>query len=32
MTADVYGHILAPDRQAAADAMTDLLWGNSEIR
>ncbi|HEY1988120.1 MAG TPA: tyrosine-type recombinase/integrase [Acidimicrobiales bacterium] len=26
MTADVYGHILAPDRKAAADAMTDALW------
>ena len=26
MTADVYGHILAPDRQAAADAMSDTLW------
>ena len=26
MTADVYGHILAPDRQAAADAMGSLLW------
>jgi integrase len=26
MTADVYGHILAPDRKAAADAMSDLLW------
>ena len=28
MTADVYGHILAPDRQAAADAMTDALWSD----
>ncbi len=28
MTADVYGHILAPDRKAAADAMTDLLWAS----
>ena len=27
MTADVYGHILAPDRKAAADAMGDALWG-----
>lgn len=26
MTSDVYGHILAPDRQAAADAMGQLLW------
>jgi integrase len=26
MTADVYGHVLAPDRQAAADAMGTLLW------
>lgn len=26
MTADVYGHVLAPDRQAAADAMANLLW------
>jgi len=26
MTADVYGHILAPDRQAAADAMGRALW------
>jgi integrase len=26
MTSDVYGHILAPDRQAAADAMGALLW------
>lgn len=26
MTADVYGHILAPDRQAAADAMSTALW------
>jgi integrase len=31
MTADVYGHILAPDRQAAADAMSQVLWSsNSE--
>ncbi len=27
MTADVYGHILAPDRRAAADAMGTTLWG-----
>jgi integrase len=26
MTADVYGHILAPDREAAADAMDKALW------
>lgn len=26
MTSDVYGHILAPDRQTAADAMGSLLW------
>lgn len=26
MTADVYGHVQAPDRQAAADAMGALLW------
>ena len=26
MTADVYGHILDPDRQAAADAMGSVLW------
>jgi integrase len=26
MTADVYGHILAPDRQAAAETMNDLLF------
>jgi integrase len=26
MTADVYGHILAPDRQAAADAIGSELW------
>jgi integrase len=30
MTADVYGHILAPDRQAAADAMSDTLWAEDE--
>jgi integrase len=28
MTADVYGHIMAPDRQAAADAMNELLWSD----
>lgn len=26
MTADVYGHVLAPDREAAAAAMSDVLW------
>lgn len=26
MTADVYGHILAPDREAAADAMDQAFW------
>jgi integrase len=26
MTADVYGHILAPDRQAAAIAIGEILW------
>ncbi|MCL4552527.1 MAG: site-specific integrase [Candidatus Marsarchaeota archaeon] len=26
MTADVYGHILAPDREAAAAAMSETLW------
>ncbi len=26
MTADVYGHILAPDREAAAQAMSQVLW------
>jgi integrase len=30
MTADVYGHILAPDREAAADAMSAALWTNNE--
>ena len=27
MTADVYGHVLAPDRRTAADAMGEALWG-----
>ncbi len=27
MTADVYGHILDPDREQAAAAMTNVLWG-----
>ncbi|MGD0254419.1 MAG: tyrosine-type recombinase/integrase [Acidimicrobiales bacterium] len=26
LTADVYGHVLAPAREAAADAMTEVLW------
>jgi hypothetical protein len=26
MTADVYGHILAPDRHAAAETMNNLLF------
>jgi integrase len=29
MTADVYGHILAPDREAAADAMDQALWNDA---
>jgi integrase len=29
MTADVYGHILEPDRQAAANAMGEALWTDS---
>jgi integrase len=29
MTADVYGHILEPQRAAAADAMGEALWGES---
>jgi len=29
MTADVYGHILAPDREAAADAMDQALWNGA---
>ena len=28
MTADVYGHILDPDRQHAASAMSEVLWGD----
>jgi integrase len=27
MTADVYGHILDPDREGASAAMADVLWG-----
>lgn len=30
MTADVYGHILNPDRQAAADIMNATLWTNGD--
>jgi integrase len=30
MTADVYGHVLAHDRQAAADAMGSLLWNENK--
>jgi integrase len=29
MTADVYGHILDPDRQQAASAMSEVLWGDT---
>lgn len=29
MTADVYGHILDPDRQHAASAMSEVLWGDN---
>ncbi len=32
MTADVYGHILEPDRQALADAMGSLLWSKGSLR
>ena len=31
MTADVYGHILDPDRASAAAAMNATLWGNSDL-
>lgn len=30
ITADVYGHILAPQRQHAADAMARALWGEEQ--
>lgn len=30
MTADVYGHVLDPDRQAAADIMNSTLWISDE--
>lgn len=29
MTADVYGHILDPDRESAAAAMADVIWGSA---
>ena len=29
MTADVYGHLLDPDRESAAAAMTEALWGST---
>jgi len=29
MTADIYGHILDPDRQQAASAMSEVLWGDT---
>jgi integrase len=29
MTADVYGHILDPDRRQAASAMSEVLWGDT---
>jgi hypothetical protein len=29
ITADVYGHIMAPQRQAAADKMAAALWGSA---
>jgi integrase len=32
MTADVYGHILEPQRRAAADAMETALWSQSTSR
>ena len=30
MTADVYGHILAPDHEAAANDMSSMLWSKPE--
>jgi integrase len=30
MTSDVYGHILAPDREVASEAMEELLWHEKE--
>jgi hypothetical protein len=32
MTADVYGHILDPDRESAAAAMADVLWGSDSLQ
>ena len=29
MTADVYGHLLDPDRESAAAAITEVLWGST---
>jgi integrase len=29
VTKDVYGHLMAPARAAAADAMGEALWGNA---
>lgn len=29
MTADVYGHLLDPDRESAATAITEVLWGST---
>jgi integrase len=31
MTADVYGHILDPDRESAAAAMGQVLWGDFRV-
>ena len=31
MTADVYGHILDPDRKEAAQAMESMLWGDGDL-
>jgi len=31
MTADVYGHLLDPDRKEAADAMGTVLWSGDYI-
>jgi integrase len=31
MTADVYGHVLTPQRQEAADAMATVLWRSNEV-
>ena len=30
MTADVYGHLLDPDRKEAAQAMGTMLWGDDQ--